>query len=341
MSKRAARLAADLVLAGGGVKGIGHVGVVSVLEEHGYEFRRVAGTSAGAIVGAFAAAGMTAAELRVVMMSLDFRSFRDPAPLTRLPIVGAGLSVLLQNGIYEGDAVRDWIAAELLKKGVETFADLKIRDPRSSLARNESYRLVVMATDLTRGELIRLPWDYERYGLDPDKQLVADAVRASISIPFFFQPVTIPYKGRPSTIVDGGVLSNFPIDTFDRDDVVQPRWPTFGVTLVPRLPAGNSTLFPVLGLLRHGPLALAESLVTTMLVGHDQAQLAKPWIAARAIEVDTKDVGVVDFAISAADQQDLYASGRKAARAFLQTWDWDEYLERFRAPSVAATPAAA
>ena len=39
----------DLVLEGGGVKGIGLVGAISVLTEHGYEFQRVAGTSAGAM----------------------------------------------------------------------------------------------------------------------------------------------------------------------------------------------------------------------------------------------------------------------------------------------------
>ena len=47
----------DLVLAGGGVKGIGHVGALEVLEEHGYDkFQRVAGTSVGAIVGSLVAA---------------------------------------------------------------------------------------------------------------------------------------------------------------------------------------------------------------------------------------------------------------------------------------------
>ena len=340
MTPKGSKLPADLVLAGGGVKGIGHVGAMSVLEEHGYEFRRVAGTSAGAIVGALAAAGMAAPELREVMSSLDFKSFQDAGPLARLPVVGAGLSVLFENGIFEGDAVHAWLDGELRKKGVRTFADLKIHDPDSSLAPNESYKLVVMATDITRGELIRLPWDYERYGLDPDEQLVCDAVRASMSIPFFFRPVTIPYNGEPSTIVDGGVLSNFPIDAFDRSDTAVPRWPTFGVTLVPKLPAGNASLFPVLGLFKHGPVGLTESLVTTMLVGHDQAQLAKPWIAARAIEVDTKQVGIVDFGLTPEDQQLLFDSGRKAATAFLKTWDFDAYRERFRLPSAAVAAAA-
>jgi NTE family protein len=341
MTGNGSKQKADLVLAGGGVKGIGHVGALSVLEQQGYEFQRIAGTSAGAIVGAFAAAGMTAPEVRKVMSSVDFRRFRDGGMLNRLPIVGPGLSVLRENGIFEGDAAREWIRDELAKKGVHTFADLTLRDKNSSLAPNESYRLVVMATDVTRGELIRLPWDYERYGLEADTQLVCDAVRASISIPFFFQPVSIEYHGAPSTIVDGGVLSNFPIDTFDRTDAADPRWPTFGVTLVPDLPAGNADLLPVLGLLKHGPVGFVESLVTTMIVGHDQTQLAKPWITARAIEVETKKVGIVDFEITPEGQNELYESGRKAAKQFLKTWNWDAYLKRFRKSPAALAPAAA
>ena len=70
---------------------------------------------------------------------------------------------------------------------------------------------MVTATDITRGRLLRLPWDYARLGLDPDEQLVADAVRASISIPLFFEPVKLGDR----TLVDGGVLSNFPIEIFD------------------------------------------------------------------------------------------------------------------------------
>jgi NTE family protein len=331
---------ADLVLAGGGVKGIGHVGAVAVLEEHGYEFRRIAGTSAGAIVGAFVAAGMTAPELLDAMSSVDLRRFRDGGLLQKLPVVGAGLSVLWENGIFEGDAAREWIRAELEHKGIRTFADLKLRDAGGSLASNEAYRLVVMATDLTRGELIRLPWDYHRYGLDADEQLVCDAVRASISIPFFFRPVSLPFDGRPATIVDGGVLSNFPIDAFDRTDGRSPRWPTFGVTLVPEHPVGDAELFPVPGLLKHGPVGFTESLVTTLLVGHDRAQLAKPWIAARTIAVGTKDIGAVDLEITPAQQHELYQSGRSAARSFLDTWNWNAYRERFRSPAATA-PAAA
>lgn len=63
---------ADLVLEGGGVKGIGLVGAYTALEEAGYSFHRIAGTSAGAIVGALIAAGMSPVELKNVMREIDY-----------------------------------------------------------------------------------------------------------------------------------------------------------------------------------------------------------------------------------------------------------------------------
>ena len=74
----------DLVLSGGGVLGIGHVGVASVLEERGFRFQRIAGTSAGSIVGALLAAGVSTARLREVMRALDYRRFLDEDALDRI-----------------------------------------------------------------------------------------------------------------------------------------------------------------------------------------------------------------------------------------------------------------
>lgn len=327
------RLRADMVLAGGGVLGIGHVGVVSVLEERGYTFPRLAGTSAGSIVAALLASGMPTARMHAIVGELDYRRFRDRSLLDRLPLVGPPASVLLENGLYEGDSLREWLAGELESLGVRTFGDLRIDDRGSSLPPERRYRLVVMATDLTRGELVRLPWDYrDRYGLDPDEQLVADAVRASTSIPYFFEPVRLDHRdGGHSLLVDGGVLSNYPLEVFDRIDGRPPRWPTFGVTLLPRLPAGSTRVFPLLGVLRHVPsLRFLESLVTTLVVGRDQGYLSQPWVAARSIEVDTLRVNPLDFEIDRDTVERLYESGRDAAERFLADWDWEEYLKRFR-----------
>lgn len=329
------RLRADMVLAGGGVLGIGHVGVVSVLEERGYTFPRLAGTSAGSIVAALLASGMPAPRMHAIVGELDYLRFRDRGVLDRLPLVGPPASVLLENGFYEGDYLREWLAGELESQGVRNFGDLRVEDPGSSLPPERRYRLVVMATDLTRGELVRLPWDYaDRYGLDPDEQLVADAVRASISIPYFFEPVRLDHRdGGHSLLVDGGVLSNYPLEVFDRIDGRPPRWPTFGVTLLPRLPAGSTELFPLLGVLRHVPsLRFLESLVTTLVVGRDQGYLSQPWVAARSIQVDTLHVNPVDFGLDHDTVERLYESGRGAAGAFLADWDWQRYLEQFRPP---------
>lgn len=329
---------ADLVLAGGGVKGIGLVGAVAALINAGYRVHRVSGTSAGAVVGAIVAAAskryqLTGAEVKDLALSLDYDKFLDPGPIEEIPLVGPSWAMLRGSGLYRGDVAHEWIAKTLRELGVTTFHDLRIDD--DTLPEPRRYSLVVTATDVTTGQLVRLPWDYGRvYGLDPDTQLVADAVRASMAIPFFFRPAMLTSTaGVTSTLVDGGVLSNFPIDSLDRTDGQPPRWPTFGVTVLPNLPAGNDKVIPQLGLLRLcGPPHLLEGVLTTMLVGRDQAYLSQPWVEARAIRVDSTDVGVLDFDITKPEIEALYQKGYAATQDFLSHWNWEAYVERFRAP---------
>src|SRR3954468_20895371 len=123
-----AGLQADLVLQGGGVKGIALVGAIAALEEAGYTFRRVAGTSAGSIVGSFVAAGLTAPEIREVVETLDYRRFRDKSKLHKVPLVGRPLALWLQQGLYAGEYVRSIVADNLADHGVRTFADLRESD---------------------------------------------------------------------------------------------------------------------------------------------------------------------------------------------------------------------
>ena len=70
---------ADLVFEGGGVKGIALAGALATLEEREYRPQNIAGTSAGAITAALLAAGYSAAELREIIVSLDYRQFQDRA----------------------------------------------------------------------------------------------------------------------------------------------------------------------------------------------------------------------------------------------------------------------
>lgn len=317
---------ADLVLEGGGVKGIGLVGAISSLERAGYRFHRVAGTSAGAVVGALVAAGMPAAEMHSLLGTLDYRQLADRGFLDRLGPIGKGLSVIFEKGVFEGERMRAWVADRLDALGVRTFSDLRVTDdPESSLPRDQHYRLVVTVADVSAGRLVRLPWDYSLYGLDPDAQPVADAVRASASIPFMYEPATIRDRasGRRHLLVDGGLLSNFPVDTFDRTDGRRPRWPTFGVKLSARPDSGG--ISPI-----GNTYEYLRALVGTMVNFHDQMHLDDPCVVARTIFVDTLDVRATDFDIDSATQEALFHNGVEAAEWFLARWDFEAHLRNCR-----------
>ncbi|WP_246133605.1 patatin-like phospholipase family protein [Mycobacterium helveticum] len=326
---------ADVVLSGGGVKFIGLVGAVVALMDAGYSFTRVSGVSGGSVVAAVLAAAskdnqLTSQEIKELALSVPLSKWRDPPPV---PLIGAAWGLLRETSMYRGDFAHEWVRSELKNLGVETFGDLKFDEDH--LPEGRRSRLVVTVADVTAAQLVRLPWDYRRlYGLDAEEQSVADAVRASMAIPFFYRPVTlVSATGRPSTLVDGGVLSNFPIDTFDRWDGKAPRRPTFGITVVPRIAEGIGEVMPSLRPLRFfEQTSLLESLLTTMLVGHDQTQLNQPWVRSRAILVESTDVGVLDFSASRHRLEQLFDRGYEAAQAFLSTWDWSEYRDRFRWP---------
>jgi NTE family protein len=190
------------------------------------------------------------------------------------------------------------------------------------------YKLVVITSDITSGRMVRLPWDYARYGLDPDDQPVADAVRASTAIPYFFRPyrMTVPTEGRTVFCTDGGMLSNFPINIFDRRDG-RARWPTFGIKLSAKPPANpwDGSWASV-----RGPVSLGKALVATMVNAHDRLELDYPDVCARTIFVPTDGVRATDFGLSADSRDRLYTSGRTAAQDFLATWDFAEYQRTYR-----------
>jgi len=335
LSAAVQELTADVVLEGGGVKGIGLVGALVALTNAGYQLNRISGTSAGALVGSLAAAGLTGDRLKEAALGVDYTKFEDPTLLDRISLAGKGLALLQGSGIYQGDYAYEWVRSQLAALNVHTFGDLKIND--ESLPPERRYKLVVTVSDVTRGQLVRLPWDYTSvYGLDPDKMSVADAVRASMSIPFIFRPVTLAHATTKvtSTLVDGGLLSNFPIDSLDRTDGRQPRWPTFGVTLLPNLPAGDDKVVPLLGLPVPGGLHLLDDVIATMLVGRDQAYLNQPWVSARTVRVDSTEVGVLDFGITPAETRALYQNGYQATTTFLSAWDWSAYVQRFRSGQI-------
>jgi NTE family protein len=327
---------ADLVLEGGGVKGIALAGAVVTLAEAGYRFPRIAGTSAGAIVGSVLAAlqhrGESLTRITDIARTLDYRKFRDRGFPGRFlgpfGFLTDGLSVLAEGGAYEGDYLANWLAGVLGDLGVETFADLHTDDPGDDGRIHHRYSLVVMASDLSRRRLAQLPWDYVEYGLDPDEQRVVDAVRASASIPYFFEPVTLAGVRGSSTLVDGGLLSNYPISAFDRLDENPPRWPTIGVRLdALGLDGGDRPApSPV-----RGPLAMGVALVETAIEACQAEHVLDPCNVARSVNVDTAGTSAIDFDLSDAEQEQLLRAGSGAAARFLERWRFEEWLASCRA----------
>ncbi len=266
------RLPENLVLQGGGPKGIAYVGALQELQERGQlrELRRVAGTSAGAITATLLALNYTAAEMQQLMCATDLTSFLDH-PLKDQPLQtatapgaggggsggGGGSSRLLAvqrafeactrpirgavrtfsgyvrsaerlwhtAGVCKGDTFRQWLEQQLrAKTGLEhcTFGELeelRLKEPEKGFR-----QLHVFATDLDAKKPVRLS-ACARGGAFRDV-IIADAVRASMSIPAVFEPHYLHVKDRSSgarletkqfgRFIDGGVIYNFPINAFDR-----------------------------------------------------------------------------------------------------------------------------
>ncbi len=172
-----------LALGGGGALGFAHVKALQAFDELGLKPSIIAGTSMGAIMGAFYAAGFTGAEIEVFLRDLRHRrrelvtSMWKARPRTVRNLFGPLRSTA---GQLSADAVLLAFGNRL----PETFEDLKIP-------------LTVVATDF-------YGWRETTFSSGP----LIPAVAASMAIPFIFRPVVI--GGRP--LVDGGIINPLPFD---------------------------------------------------------------------------------------------------------------------------------
>jgi NTE family protein len=196
----------NLVFEGGGVRGIAYVGALEVLDNEGIlkNIKRVAGTSAGAMVAVLVGLNYTASEISEVLWSLNFQKFLDDS-------FGCARDfdrLINEYGWYKGDFFRN-LMADLIKdktgNGEATFKDL---------AKAKKYRdIYLIGADLSTGFSKVFCNDKT-----PNVK-VADAARVSMSIPLFFRAVNgINNDGH--IYVDGGLLDNYPIKVFDRASYV-------------------------------------------------------------------------------------------------------------------------
>jgi len=302
----------DAVLEGGGVKIPGLVGALYGLENNGFEPSHLAGTSAGSIVASLRAAGYTPEEMKDILLHLNFNDFLDGNGFGR-----KAWNIAKHKGIYTGDALFKFMEKLLADKGVHTFKDLLSTETDDLLNQKYRWRLKVFASDVSLERLVTLPDDATLYGMEPDDVSVAWAVRTSMSIPFFFRPVKI----GESYLVDGGLISNFPIWLWDSYNTA-PTWPTFGLLLDER-DASSRQEPNKIGLWPHD---FFRAMFRTMMKANDRRFIRPDDFEQRTIKIPIKGVGTVDFDLSAQKKEELFHSGRKATEDFLANWNFDEYV---------------
>ena len=291
----------DGVFSGGGVKGFALIGAVMELEERGYRFKRMAGTSAGAIIAGFIAAGYTGAEIYEMMKSVKLTTLLE-SKKSRFPFA-RWLKLYWSMGLFKGDALEMWIKEMLAKKKIRTFNDLPDKQLR------------IIASDLTNGTIMVLPDDLPKYNIDPNQFSVARAIRMSCSIPFFFQPIILRTVGEKKIVVDGGVLSNFPMWLFDYENVM-PERPVLGLKLIP-----EKQEIPVHEREIDNAIELFTSLFETMRNAHDARYISRKFVK-NIVFIPVKETGFIEFSVTDEQRQALISEGKKASKRFLRDWKY-------------------
>lgn len=303
----------NAVFEGGGMKAMGLIGAVYAAEEQGLSFAGVAGTSSGAMVASLIAAGYDAESMKQIIKETTFAQFLQRSWLHRLNVVGTTVRLLIKKGLYAGDALQQWMEQKLAAKGVRYFSDLPAN------------KLRIIASDITEGRLLVLPDDIAYYGIDPARMEIAAAVRMSTSIPYFFDPVVlrnVKTVKSPIYIVDGALLSNFPLWLFDRQYAksTAKMVPTVGFQLVGKNTSSAKRIT--------GPITMFQALFSTMMEAHDERYIEKRNFY-RTIKIPTLGVQTTDFNLSKEKTMALFESGRRAGQEFFAEWSYSQYMAQF------------
>ena len=331
----------NLVFEGGGVKGIAYVGALEVLEREGIlqNVKRVAGTSAGAMMAVLVGLRYTADEMKEILWDLNFKKFMDSS----FGIVRDTSRLLNEYGWYKGDFFREKMAEYIKQKtgdGEMTF---------KQLADTKQFRDIhLVGTNLSTGASVMFN------AKDTPKVKVADAARISMSIPLFFASVKGGEKGD-QVYVDGGLLDNYSIKTFDKESFVddkkrnvrcteyydkvnaqkrvkeqlgKDRYIYNKETLGFRLDAKEdiSMYLTHTATVRNKITSFftyTKALVTTLIDFQDNVHLhSDDW--QRTVYIDTLGVRAIDFDISDIKKQKLVDSGRQYTEEYLKWYNGDE-----------------
>lgn len=308
-AKSPKRLRIGVALEGGGALGFAHVGVLEWFEEHRIPVDVVAGTSMGGLVGGFYATGMSPSDLRRLIEGVDwnqvlgdvtpyedlsYRRKEDQRAYPNSLILGLRHGVSFPGGLNAGQQIGLLIDRVALPYyNLDSFAALPT-----------SFRCV--AADIVTGKQVVF-----------EQGSLAEALRATMSIPGAFTPVT----DKDRVLVDGGLLNNLPTDVakeMGADIVIAVHLETRPVEA-----KDIKSLFNVLEQSEHvivhaselSGLAGADAVVTVSLSEYSSTDYKKnePIMAKGYDAADGKALLLEKFSLSEAEWQD-YVQGREARK---------------------------
>lgn len=279
---------------GGGVCIVAHVGAVMELAKHVplQLIKEWMGVSAGALMAMCMSIGFTLDELYQMATGFDFEEIKETDTLP---------GWILHFGVDTGERLQKLVDACLHVKGLsaETFTF------RECLERYH-VSLKVMVTDLHTASLrVYSPVD------TPDEP-IAYVVRASMSFPYYFQPVICPHTGH--FLADGAVISNYPMFVLSREERARTLSILIRTTLAPlsssSAPDEELELDMTEWLPRPLNLALVEK--TKQEVEHYRDHV-------HSIELLLGPVNILDFGLNSATKQTMIQIGQDAVRTYYQT----------------------
>lgn len=265
-------------------------------------------------------------------------------------------------GLNPGNNFHQWMTNLLSQKGIRNYGDLKALRKKGVSDKNKLFRIndqgqkeeykradhwsemAIIAADITTESKIVFPKMVDLFYSNPDVQNPADFVRASMSIPLFFVPFKI--KNIPGGIdawnkwneatclrtsvpaevmfMDGGIISNFPIDIF-HENLNVPASPTFGVKLgYDKNEINSNEKFS----------NLISSMFDTARYGYDAEFLRKnPDFKHLIGYIDTGMHNWLNFNLTEDAKIDLFIRGAQNAADFLNRFNWEEYKKIRKAKS--------
>ncbi len=248
---------------------------------------------------------------------------------------------------------------EIRENNKEHIDETRYKIFYESIANNDYYKdnpfyqlkseYIVVTTDINAKIKVELPTMANLYWSEEELKHISPAefVRASMSVPFFFEPfqktinknddsVKYAWKFWMNTekeniypvgvFIDGGSISNFPIDLFHDSEVFYPRMPLFGVQLTSNSDIASSKVKTSEQIMKT-PFSFAGNIISTIQGFNDKSFLTKhTFYHLYSIQtVNCGDSSWLNFFMKREEKEDLFNRGFQAALDFLNNFDWQKY----------------